>query len=217
MSTAQSPLHVSFFTWSYLETKSTDGSNCDRSQLGTLLQHLSQAMKKWAFVWRQLSLERADTIGRKFTFEQIFFSVSQWWFMNKRHERLTMGDEWRILLSVQQDWFFGITFVKRYILLPYGGRNPLHLTAFLVVCQLKCRNQKSPIVEYPLCISRLIVFEFSGWCLRSCFLFLLGAQVPHTPSVTNLSSVAVSNEAGSKMCCWCSVFWGCSDSLVWQN
>lgn len=73
MTAAQSPLRVSFFTWSYLETKSTDGGGCDRSQLGTVLQHLSQAPKKCAFVQRQLSLEIADMRVRKSTFEQIFF------------------------------------------------------------------------------------------------------------------------------------------------
>lgn len=38
----------------------------------------------------------------------------------------------------------------------------MHLTAFLIVCQMRCRNQKTPsIVEYPLCISRFIL------CLKS--------------------------------------------------
>lgn len=37
----------------------------------------------------------------------------------------------------------------------------MHLTAFLIVCQVRCRNQKTPVVECPLCMSRLIV------CLNS--------------------------------------------------
>lgn len=169
---------------------------------------------------------------RKSTFEQIFFFL---WVshpvmihdLNRRDESLTIGDKWRIsVCQFSETDFKNIMFVKRYILLPYGGG--IRCTWLLFwSCARWGGGTKKFLLQWSIigfCITKLIVCLNSVWRASR---MTLQRPFPILPWSTGPSYLQHNRylfrgcqqltEKENVLFGFWSVFKGCADSLLWQN